>query len=139
MKDRDDESRSVLADVIARFHRKTGKTREELVTQFNAALGRDIKGECGELLRRPITVSMLNEFTRTLQPGREAQFPASWLPVLYSVTGDDSLTRFLLPERHRALLVIGERVLHSRDELRRADEELTKLVESSPKKKEKGK
>lgn len=45
--------------------------------------------ELSSVLQRPISVAMLNDFTRTGRSG--ARFPAAWIPAFCAVTGDYSL------------------------------------------------
>jgi len=90
-----------------------------------------------ELLGRPITLSMLADFTRNarLKKKRQVRFPAAWIPAFCTVTGDDELQRHLLSDRLRSLLAIGEGIEESEKGLEKAETELQKLKQAVPQKK----
>ncbi len=81
---------------------------------FRQALGEALKGHKREDLAAhlqaggiPISVSDLNEFTRSPNDGRGKRFPACWLPALCDVLGEFKLREFALSEEQRLCLLIG--------------------------------
>lgn len=60
-----------------------------------------------ELLGRPITVCMLNDFVR--ESKRAARFPICYVEAFCQVTRDDTLRRHLLGSQLREMLELGER------------------------------
>ena len=134
MKDADNEFRSLLADVIRRCRQIHGKDRKQIALELNDRLGRVATDQQGNPSRRSVTESMLNDFTRNIQPGRESHFPAAWVPAICEVLENDELARHLLPERLQGVIALGEQVLQSRSMLERAGAELAKLREYGPRK-----
>jgi hypothetical protein len=127
--DIDTKFRSLLDAVLMRCRKMRGKDRRQVARELAEILGR-----LDSPLKRVVTESMLNEFTRSIQPGRESHFPAAWLRSFCEVTADDELARFVLPEHLRGALALGEAVLESDSSLRRAVEELGKLQRSNRRK-----
>jgi len=70
-----------------------------------------IAAELSQSIGRPITLSILNDYTATTKTA--ARFPAAYVRAFCEVTGDDSLQRFILGPRLLALIEIGERELAS--------------------------
>lgn len=116
------EFRSRLADVMTRCKTMRGKDRGQVAREMAEGLGR-----LDSPLKRAVTESMLNEFTRSIQQGRESHFPAAWIRSFCEVTADDELAKFVLPERLRRALAIGEAVLESESQLNKALEELGEM------------
>ena len=99
--------------------RRTGTQSEESDLNLRRLLS-DVMGTCGkdrsriaaelsQEIGRPLTVSILNDYTATTKAG--ARFPAAYVRHFCEVTGNDSLQRFLLGPRLLALIEIGEREL----------------------------
>ncbi len=83
-----------------------------LLSEVMGACGKDRETIAAELSRktgRPITASILNDYTATTKTA--ARFPAAYVRGLCEVTGNDSLQRFVLEPRLLALIEIGEREL----------------------------
>ncbi len=95
-----------------------------------------IAQEMCDLLGRPITPSMLADFTRNGTKKRQIRFPLAWTRAFDQVTGSDDLARSQLQDEARRALSFGELVLPW---VIQRGTKLAKLIESSPKKKEKGK
>lgn len=68
-----------------------------------------IAAELSQRVDRPITLSILNDYTATTKTA--ARFPAAYVRAFCEVTGNDSLQRFLLGHRLMALIEIGEKEL----------------------------
>jgi len=133
MRDADYEFRLELAASIKRYEKRYGKNRQDIAVELTDRLGRL---PSDQRPKRPITESMLNEFTRSIQMGRESHLPAAWLAALCDVLRDDALARLVLPEHLRSALVMGEAVRQCPDRLEQALAELRKY---SPKPKKEGK
>lgn len=114
--DPDNEFRLLLATVL----KTRGKDRTQIACELTEILGRPVRDRQGEIIKRPITKAMLDEFTRNIQHGHESHLPAVWVPALCQVINDDELARYVLPEHLAAALEIGEAVLRSRPTLERA-------------------
>jgi hypothetical protein len=86
--------RRLLNEAIER----SGKNRDEIAEQM------------GKALDSTFTRSMLNEFTRNGDLDREARFPATLVSAFCEATGCDELARFVMGERLRELVELGERL-----------------------------
>jgi hypothetical protein len=87
---------------------------ERADSEFRGALsialkGHDRKEIVGALRARgiPVTVSDLNEFTRSPNGGRGKRFPAAWLRDLCDALGEIGLREFALCEEQSLYLQIG--------------------------------
>ncbi len=110
MRDIDNEFRSLLAEVIKRSHEMSGKDRKQIAHELSERLGRLATNQEGKPSRRPVTESMLNDFTRNIIPGRESHLPAAWLSALCEVLENDRLARLAMGPRLRELVEQGERL-----------------------------
>jgi hypothetical protein len=88
------EVRNLLANAIKSSRRK----RAEIAEQMSALLGRSV------------TESMLNDFTRGCDKGRDVRFPAAWIGPFCEAVGNDDLRRHVMGQRLRQLLTLGEAV-----------------------------
>lgn len=82
--------RRLLSDVLSGCK----KSREEIASELSIRVG------------RPITVSILNDYTATTKTA--ARFPAAYIADICEVTKNDELRLFGLDQRHRDLIAIGE-------------------------------
>jgi hypothetical protein len=87
-----------LRGLLTKAIKWSGKTAPEVAKEMAKRLG------------RPITESMMYEFTRNGDPGREVRLPATWVPAFCEITGDDRLQRFLAGPHLRDLIQVGEQV-----------------------------
>jgi hypothetical protein len=109
MPDANDEIRSILASVLKRCRRKSGKGQREISDEMSGRLG------------RPVKQWMFNEFLRE-DPDREYRFPAAWVRAFCEATGDDELAVHLLPEHLQHVLRIGLHVHEAAGSLDKARE-----------------
>ena len=86
--------RMLLSEVMSRCTKDLKKDRRQIAIELSAKVG------------RTITVSTLNCYTCATK--NTARFPAAYVRGFCEVTGDDSLQRFLLGDRLRDLVEIGE-------------------------------
>lgn len=121
--------RQTLDEAIRRCRHTKGLDREGIVTELNTRLGLPWTGHEGCLIRKKITVTALNEITRSPLPGHGASLPAEWVPELCEVLGDDELALVLLPDHLKEVLSIGEMAIKSHGVLARALSELEKIVD----------
>lgn len=84
--------RRILSDAI----RRSSKNRQQIAEAMANELG------------RPITASMLGDFTRNSNLRRNVRFPAAWVPAFCRAAGSDGLQRYLLSEELLAALELGE-------------------------------
>lgn len=92
--DLDDPIRATLSKVLHNICKR--KNREQVCRELTARLG------------RPISVAMLNDFTRPSKRG--ARFPAAWIPAFCEVTEDESLLHLIAGDGFGG----AERMAHSR-------------------------
>lgn len=85
--------RALLSDVMARC----GKDRKQIASELSQRTG------------RTITVSILNDYTRTTKIG--ARFPAAYVGIFCQITNSDALQCLLLGPTLLALIEIGEKEL----------------------------
>jgi hypothetical protein len=130
-----EDVRRALGEAIKRCHQRKGIDRKGIVTELNARLNLPSRDYSGGLIKREITVAMLNELTRSPQPGRGASLPAEWVAELCDVLGDYGLALLLLPERLQKVLAVGELAIKSHGTLARALAELEKITEPPTRKK----
>jgi hypothetical protein len=102
--------RALLSDVMA----SCGKDRKQIASELSQKIG------------RVITVSILNDYTRTTKIG--ARFPAAYVRGFCEVTGDDALQRFFLGSHLRAVVELGERELTSQRNRAAKDDLVRKLL-----------
>jgi hypothetical protein len=84
--------RHIVRRAIRESRRK--KTPEQIAEDLSKCIGKDV------------TVHMLNAFTS--ESKKPARFPALFIEPLCEITGDDRLQRFVLSDRLRKLLRLGE-------------------------------
>lgn len=126
---------------------KTGPDIEKIGREVRRLLGEammrsgknaaDIADEMTKRLGRPVKRSTVYEFTRSDQPGLENRFPATWVSAFCDATGCDDLARFVMGQRLRELVELGERVCTMEPILRQALDAVAKL--KGPKPSNKGK
>jgi hypothetical protein len=80
-----------------------------------------------DVLNRPVTPSMLADFTRNGNGRRQNRFPCAWMKPFNLAVGNDELTRSQLLERSRRALALGELMLPWLSE--QVQLELAKLIE----------
>ncbi|MBZ5509949.1 MAG: hypothetical protein LAN70_02155 [Acidobacteriia bacterium] len=108
-----------LRRLISRMIKDSPKKRKEIAAEMSVRLP------------RPVSESMLNDFTR---PGKKAaRFPAVFVPVFSQVVGDDRLQRYLLGPRLRKLLDFAERELRARSDQRERDRLRRELLQEDGK------
>jgi len=76
--------------------------------------GRDRTGIAQSMsvsLGRPVTASMLADFTRNGTKNRHVRFPLAWAKALNEAVGNDELARSQLLETSRRALFLGELIL----------------------------
>ncbi len=99
------------------LHRRdaTVPLEDEVRSMLRAAMkGRDraaIAQAMTDLLGRPVTTSMLAEFTRNGNGKRQSRFPLAWTKPLCAAVGNDDIARSQLSERSRRALGLGDLLL----------------------------
>ena len=88
------DSDKAARQLIARAIKHSGKGREQIANGMSKRLG------CR------ITLHMLNRFTSEAKG--KARFPAAWVEAFCEVVGDDRLQRFIMGQRLRGLVRLGE-------------------------------
>jgi hypothetical protein len=88
----------------------------------------DIAAEMTQRLGRPVTKTMLDDFSRTDAPEREVRFPAAWVSAFCEATGFDELARLVMGERLRGFVELGERVSAMDATLQQIQSGVAKLV-----------
>jgi len=94
---------------------RSGKTREQVAHEMSDYLG------------QRVTVSMLNDFSRTTLSPRKVRFPLSWLRAFSHITGSDELAIESLPDHLQVALAVGEGVLGTPGTVEQAIAHLKKL------------
>ncbi len=92
-----------VEDEVRRFLRRlmkdSGKDRAQIAQEMTRLLG------------RPVTPSMLADFTRNGTKKRHVRFPLAWAKAFGQVAGSDDLVRSQLREDAQRALAFGELVL----------------------------
>jgi hypothetical protein len=101
--------------LLRRLMKESGKDRPTLAQTMT------------DVLNRPVTPSMLAEFTRNGNGRRQNRFPCAWMKPFNAAVGNDKLTRSQLLEQSRKALALGELMLPWLSE--QVQLELAKLVE----------
>jgi hypothetical protein len=99
--------RELLASVLE------GKDRDQIARELSKRIG------------RVISLATLNDYTARTHTA--ARFPAAYVPHLCAVLNDDRLQLWLLSDRHRAVLALGERRRDARGAVEKALKEIARL------------
>lgn len=103
-----------VRDALTAIFKRCKKSRHQIASEMSA------RG-CA------ITASIFYDCTKGHPPGGVNRFRASCLPLFAEITGDDGLTRALMPEHLQNLVRLGELCILSCGTLEQAAAELKKL------------